>query len=54
MKLDAKPVTQGERQANSYRAPQRGERVQSSAQKSTPQGGGSAMADAFARLQGKR
>jgi uncharacterized protein len=55
MKLDAKPVPQGERGGNAYRAPERGERVTSAGRSATPQqAGGSAMADAFARLQGKR
>jgi protein Tex len=55
MKLDAKPVAQTERGSNAYRAPARGERVAAGGRGAqTPQGGGSAMADAFARLQGKR
>ncbi len=55
MKLDAKPVPQGERGGNAYRAPDRGERVAAAGRSATPQqAGGSAMADAFARLQGKR
>jgi uncharacterized protein len=54
MKLDAKPVSQGDRGGNSYRAPERGERIQSSQRPAAPQPGGSAMADAFARLQSKR
>ena len=54
MKLDAKPAPQGERGGNAYRAPQRGERVAPAGRASAPQAGGSAMADAFARLQGKR
>ena len=53
MKLDAKPASAGERQAsNAYRAPARGERA-ASGRPSTPQAGGSAMADAFARLTRK-
>ncbi len=54
MKLDAKPVPQGERGGNAYRAPERGERVASGKGAPGPQAGGSAMADAFARLQAKR
>ena len=54
MKLDAKPVPQGERSGNAYRAPERGERVVASRGAAAPQAGGSAMADAFARSQGKR
>jgi uncharacterized protein len=54
MKLDAKPVRQGERGGNAYRAPERGERVAAHRGAPAPQAGGSAMADAFARLQGKR
>jgi len=54
MKLDAKPVPAGERGANNaYRAPARGERV-AAGRPAAPAAGGSAMADAFARLQGKR
>ncbi|MEP7299667.1 MAG: hypothetical protein ABI702_26085, partial [Burkholderiales bacterium] len=54
MKLDAKPVSAADRNAgNAYRAPARGERV-APGRAAAPQGGGSAMADAFARLQGKR
>ena len=53
MKLDAKPVPQGER-GNAYRAPARGERVATPNRVAAPQAGGSAMADAFARLQPKR
>jgi len=54
MKLDAKPAPAGERGANNaYRAPARGERV-AAGRPSAPQAGGSAMADAFARLQTKR
>jgi uncharacterized protein len=54
MKLDAKPVTAADRGANNaYRAPARGERAAPGRQ-ATPQAGGSAMADAFARLQAKR
>jgi len=54
MKLDAKPVPAGERGGNAYRAPARGERVAAGRAAAGPQGGGSAMADAFARLQSKR
>ncbi|MEP7099203.1 MAG: S1 RNA-binding domain-containing protein, partial [Burkholderiales bacterium] len=53
MKLDAKPAPQGER-GNAYRAPARGERVAPPSRAAAPQAGGSAMADAFARLQTKR
>ena len=57
MKLDAQPVKPGDgrNHDNAYRAPQRGERVASTG-RGTPaaQPGGSAMADAFARLQGRR
>jgi predicted RNA-binding protein with RPS1 domain len=49
MKLDAKPVPAGER--NGYRAPARGERVAAPNRAAAPAAGGSAMADAFARLQ---
>ena len=53
MKLDAKPVSAGERSANNaYRAPARGERA-APGRPAAPQAGGSAMADAFARLQTK-
>ena len=55
MKLDAKPVSAAERGANNaYRAPARGERVAPGRTAPSPQAGGSAMADAFARLQTKR
>ena len=55
MKLDAKPSPQGERGANAYRAPERGERLASADRKpAAAPTGGSAMADAFARLQTKR
>jgi uncharacterized protein len=54
MKLDAKPTPPGERGGNAYRAPARGERVAASGRGQGPAGGGSAMADAFARLQTKR
>ena len=55
MKLDAKPISAADRNANNaYRVPERGERVASSRHAPTPQAGGSAMADAFARLQSKR
>jgi uncharacterized protein len=54
MKLDAKPVPQGERGGNAYRAPERGERMAPAGRGAAPAAGGSAMADAFARLQGKR
>ena len=53
MKLDAKPVSQADRAGgNAYRAPARGER--SAPTRAPDSGGGSAMADAFARLQAKR
>ena len=54
MKLDAKPVPQGERGGNAYHAPERGERVATHRGVPAAQAGGSAMADAFARLQSKR
>ena len=54
MKLDARPVPSGERGDNAYRAAARGERRAPASRASAPQAGGSAMADAFARLQGKR
>jgi uncharacterized protein len=54
MKLDAKPAPAGERGANAYRAPARGERVAAPHRGTTQAAGGSAMADAFARLQSKR
>ena len=54
MKLDARPVPSGERAGNAYRAAARGERVAPASRASAPQPGGSAMADAFARLHGKR
>jgi len=55
MKLDAKPVSAAERGANNaYRAPARGERAAPGRSAPAPQAGGSAMADAFARLQTKR
>jgi protein Tex len=58
MKLDAKPAVQNaERNANNYRAPQRGERVVTDKQaaRSAPQpAAASAMAEAFARLQGRK
>ncbi|MBC8055021.1 MAG: RNA-binding transcriptional accessory protein [Rhizobiales bacterium] len=53
MKLDAKPAPQGER-GNAYRAPARGERVAQPQHAAATQSGGSAMADAFARIQTKR
>ena len=53
MKLDAKPAPAGER-GNAYRAPARGERVAPPPRAAAPQAGGSAMADAFSRLQIKR
>ena len=57
MKLDTKPVSgkdaAGER-SNAYRAPARGERVAPSPRAAAPPAGGSAMADAFSRLQIKR
>ncbi|KQW36896.1 Tex family protein [Rhizobacter sp. Root404] len=54
MKLDAKPAAGGERGGNAYRAPARGERVGAPNRSAAPAAGGSAMADAFARLQTKR
>ena len=55
MKLDAKPAAPGERGAgNAYRAPTRGERVAPASRAAAAQPGGSAIADAFARLQAKR
>jgi len=55
MKLDSKPVSAADRNANNaYRAPARGERAPTSRAPAAPAAGGSAMADAFARLQGKR
>ena len=58
MKLDAKPVSRtdapGERGANAYRAPARGERAAAPDRAAAVPAGASAMADAFARLQGKR
>ena len=55
MKLDVRPVPSGERGGNAYRAAARGERVAAASRAAAaPQAGGSAMADAFARLQGKR
>jgi uncharacterized protein len=55
MKLDAKPASAAERGANNaYRPPARGERAAPGRSAPAPQAGGSAMADAFARLQTKR
>ncbi|MGK2897951.1 MAG: Tex family protein [Burkholderiaceae bacterium] len=56
MKLEARPVPAGERGANAYRAPARGERVVAAGRSAAPPqaGGASAMADAFARLRAKR
>jgi len=54
MKLDAKPVAA---ERNGYRAPARGERVPSgngNSRGNAAPAGASAMADAFARLRGKR
>ena len=54
MRLDAKPLPAGERAANNaYRGPARGERV-AAGRSAAPGAAGSAMADAFARLQTKR
>ncbi|HET6599361.1 MAG TPA: helix-hairpin-helix domain-containing protein, partial [Burkholderiaceae bacterium] len=53
MKLDAKPSPPGARGGNAYRAPALSERVAPRTQ-AAPQPVGSAMADAFARLQAKR
>jgi protein Tex len=53
MKLDTAPAAQGARSANGYRASARGERVAPGGRADTGAAGG-AMADAFARLQGKR
>ncbi|WP_448173758.1 Tex family protein [Rhizobacter fulvus] len=55
MKLDAKPAAGGERGGNAYRAPARGERAAAPHRGAAPvPAGGSAMADAFARLRTKR
>ncbi len=53
MKLDTQPAPQGERSANGYRAPARGERLAPGARPDTGVASG-AMADAFARSQKKR
>ena len=52
MKLDAKLPAAGGGDANAYRAPQRGERPAAPARGAAQ--GGSAMAEAFAKLQGRR
>ena len=52
MKLDAKLPAAGGGDANAYRAPQRGERPAVPARGAAQ--GGSAMAEAFAKLQGRR
>ncbi len=52
MKLDAKPVPQGERAGNGFQPAQRGERQPARAQIAAP--ASSAMADAFAKLRGGR
>ena len=52
MKLDAKPVPQGERVGNGFQPAQRGERQPARAQNAAP--ASSAMADAFAKLRGGR
>ncbi|MBC7482356.1 MAG: RNA-binding transcriptional accessory protein, partial [Rhizobacter sp.] len=52
MKLDAKPVPQGERAGNGFQPAQRGERQPARAQNAAP--ASSAMADAFAKLRGGR
>ncbi len=64
MKLDAKPASQGERDRNAYRAPEREQRVDRGRRNDVPgklvpavpaaPAGGSAMADAFARLYPRR
>ena len=64
MKLDAKPVPRAERDGNAYLPPQRDQRVErgrrsEASARSAPAApaapaGGSAMADAFARLQTRR
>jgi uncharacterized protein len=54
MKLDAKLPEQGDRGGNAYRAPDRGQRAPNAGRAAAPAAGGSAMADAFARLQTKR
>jgi protein Tex len=55
MKLDAAVPAAGGRDANAFRAPQRGERAPArSAAPSAPATGDSAMAQAFAKLQGRR
>ncbi len=52
MKLDAKPVSQGERAGNGFHPAQRGERQPARAQTAAP--ASSAMSDAFAKLRGGR
>ena len=52
MKLDAKPVPQGERTGNGFQPAQRGERQPARVQNAAPMP--SAMADAFAKLRGGR
>jgi uncharacterized protein len=54
MTRDATPAGGGARGANASRAPARGERVGAPNRSAAPAAGGSAMADAFARLQTKR
>ncbi len=56
LKLDAKPASQAERDGNAYRAPEREQRVVPGRRNDVPvaTAGGSAMADAFARLQTRR
>ena len=53
MKLDAKPVPKGERADNGFRPAARGERAPAGPRPSAAQGG-SAMADAFAKLRSGR
>jgi len=52
MKLDAKPLSKGERGDNGYRPAGRGERPAAGRGGAQPQGQ-SAMAAAFAKLQGR-
>ena len=56
MKLDAKPASQTERDGNAYRAPEREQRVERGRRNdvASAPASGSAMADAFARLQTRR
>jgi protein Tex len=54
MKLDAAVPAGGTRDANAFRAPQRGERKTAPAQGAAPGDGASALAQAFAKAQGRR